>query len=206
MMEKSSRQKATSMMQLRGDEQARLHPPLLRSNRAHPRDRDFPPMWDRSTLSSDVQPTAYPSNPRDEKTWIGNTGYPLVYPGDHRHEWTRVEYQDRDYPRRPWKLTHTRAINAEETQAKNFIAADSFDMMRPQQTTAEAQTRAPRFRTIPIGEKLTVQEMTNVKKAADSSAWDLHRPIRDCPPPWAHVEYPRARFVQAAVMSASPYQ
>ena len=33
-----------------------------------------------------------------------------------------------------------------------------------------------------------VQECTNVKKAADSSAWDLHRPIRDCPPPWAHVE------------------
>jgi hypothetical protein len=117
-----------------------------------------------------------------------------------------VEFQDRDYPRRPWKLTHTRGIAAEETQARNFTAADSFDLLRPQQTTVEAQTRAPRFRTIPIGEKLTVQGCTDVKKAADSSAWDMHRPIRDCPPPWAHVEYPRARFVQAAVMSASPYQ
>jgi hypothetical protein len=163
-------------------------------------------MWDRSTLSSDVQPTAFPSNPRDEKTWWGNTGYPLVYPGDHRHEWTKVEYQDHDYPRRPWKLTHTRGMNAEETQAKNFRAADSFDLHRPQASTAEAGTVAPRFKTLPIGEKLTVQEMTAVKKQADSSAWDMHRPIRDCPPPWHHVEYPRARFVQAAVMSASPYQ
>merc|ERR1719313_2109297 len=146
MLEKTSRHKATSMMKLREDEHARLNPPLLRSNRAHPRDRDYPPMWDRATLSSDVQPTAYPSDPRDEKTWWGNTGYPLVYPGDHRHEWTRVEFQDRDYPRRPWKLTHTRGIAAEEAQA-----------------------RAPRFRTIPIGEKLTVQGCTDVKKAADSS-------------------------------------
>jgi len=205
-IERSARLHAKSLVSLRNDEHSRLNPPLARSNMQKPRQRDFPPMWDRATLSSQVQPTAFPCDPRDEKTWFGTTGYPLVYPGDHRHEWTKVEYHDRDYPRRPWKLTHTRCLAAEDFKNKVSHAADTFDLMRPQNTTAEVNPRAPRWRTSPMGSKLTVEANEAVKKAADTSAWETMRPRTDCPPPWAHVECPRARFVTAAVMSASPWQ
>jgi hypothetical protein len=163
-------------------------------------------MWDRATLSSTVQPTAFPCDPRDEKTWMGTTGYPLVYPGDHRHEWTTVEYHRKDYPRRPWKLTHTRCLSAEEFSGRNNLAADSFDMYRPQNTTPEVCPRAPRWKTTGMGDKLTLEGCEDVKKAADGSAWETLRPMQYRPPPWAHVEAPRARFVTAAVMSASPWQ
>lgn len=110
-------------------------------------------------------------------------------------------------PKKPtWVNPNMRTFNRNYEEDTMCIVRENFETMRPLTTADLPKEMHPRWKVNELGEKLTKTTYEHVHRQAAHDSWDVHRPMANCPAPWAHNTYPRAQYVTALCMSASHQQ